>query len=274
VINLQDIKKKLTEINQKLEQYIQHPYLRQYVNTPDIDEDRILLFYSLFANMNIPDRKISEYTITTMLIQLALDTHDLVITSAVDNPNTMKNQQLTVLAGDYYSGLYYYMLANLDDLTMIRVLAEAIRDINEHKISFYQNDAKEIEQLINNITIIESALFQKLADHFQTLHWKQLASHLFIYKRLMAERWKFDQFGSSPLFDSMRRILFPKTTGTLFKEQKQYLLHVCNSYMEHSKKLIETLLNKIPLANPLLEERLKAIIFQPAFVEKKIVEEG
>jgi heptaprenyl diphosphate synthase len=271
---LLDITTKLTEIKKKLDQYIQHPYLRQHVNPPDIDEDRILMLYSLFTNINLPDRKISEYTITTMLIQLALDTHDLITNSTFDNPNTLKNQQLTVLAGDYYSGLYYYLLSNLDDLTMIRLFAEAIREINEHKISFYQNDAKEIEQLINNLIMIESALFQKLADHFQILHWKQLASHLFIYKRLMAERRKFYQFGSSPLFDSMRRILFPKTNGALLKEQKQYLLHVCDSYMEHSKKLMETLLNKIPMTNPLLEERLKAIIFQPAFTEKKIVEEG
>ena len=120
-----------------------------------------------------------------MLVQIALDTHEKVSNKANEETSGFhKRRQLTVLAGDYYSGLYYYLLSMNCDIILIRALAEGIKEINEHKIMLYQKAHVAIRDIMESVVIIESALLQKTCDHFQLSNWKPYITYVLGKNRL------------------------------------------------------------------------------------------
>ncbi len=129
-------------IREKLMVKLRHPYFINYIEEPFIDEEKIALLYGALKGANLHIEQIEHYVVTIMLVQIALDTHERVSNKAGEEANeSHKRRQLTVLAGDYYSGLYYYLLSMNRDIVLIRALAEGIKEINEHKIMLYQKSA-------------------------------------------------------------------------------------------------------------------------------------
>lgn len=122
---------------------LRHPYFINYIEEPFIDEEKIALLYGALKSANLHIEQIEHYVVTIMLVQIALDTHERVSNKAGEEEIEFhKCRQLTVLAGDYYSGLYYYLLSMNRDIVLIRALAEGIKEINEHKIMLYQKRMK------------------------------------------------------------------------------------------------------------------------------------
>src|SRR5690625_4710701 len=116
-----------------IEDKIRHSYLEKFIQKPLIDIDKLLILYYIYKDIEIPSNKKQQYITTIMLVQIALDTHEL-IPSNGSNTMTKTEKQLSVLAGDYFSGLYYLILAEIEDIEMIEILATAIKKINEHKM--------------------------------------------------------------------------------------------------------------------------------------------
>src|SRR5699024_12275108 len=108
-----------------------------------------------------------RYIITTMLVQLALDTHDKVSVDDILETRTKSQipNQLTVLAGDYYSGLYYFLLSEIDDFELIHVLATALKEINEQQMNLYYTERLSSEEFIYIIKSIETLISTHVTDH-------------------------------------------------------------------------------------------------------------
>lgn len=271
-----DIQTKLNEMKDKIEQNLDYPYLSQYIRKPKIDNDKLLMLLSFLDSLELPSSNKDNYALTTMLLQIALDTHDQVTNDAMDESN-QRNIQLTVLAGTYFSGLYYRILAKQNDIDVIRVLSEGVEIINDHKIIFYQQDFDGIDKLISSLAKIEASLFKQLANYFRAKHWEDLVSNFFLIRRLISEKEKFSQEHPSPLFDVLKTIVFPKNDQSireLSPDQKNYLLLICDRYIDFSKELLLKAKKNIPFLNAVLEKRIQQLVSKHQRVLKSLAEEG
>ncbi len=217
--------------------------------------------------------EIENYAMTTMLVQIALDTHEHVSNVTIDE----KNRQLTVLAGDYYSGLYYKLLAETEDNLMIKELSKGIKEVNEHKISVFRKESLGIDELMTSIKRIESSLITRFSKYFKMDLWNEIIANLFFMKRLSREENQFINTGSSPMFDRLKEMNFPKSKHSLkdiSSEEKRELLFICGQYLDNSKQTILKGMNQLPYLNDMLEERIISIVNEHVPIAKTLVEEG
>jgi heptaprenyl diphosphate synthase len=218
-------------IKEKLMEKLRHPYFINYIEEPFIDEEKIALLYGALKSANLHIEQIEHYVVTIMLVQIALDTHERVSNKAGEEEIEFhKCRQLTVLAGDYYSGLYYYLLSMNRDIVLIRALAEGIKEINEHKIMLYQKAHETTDDIMKSIVTIESALLQKTCDHFQLSHWKPFITYVLGGNRLQKEIQLYADKQHSPVFQAMQDALGDKAEVVingwmkeLRKKEKQFL---------------------------------------------------
>lgn len=194
IIQTEEVK---TIIDKKLE----HQFLDSHIQKPKVSEEKLAFLTHIINSTNLSKVKKRQYIVTTMLVQVALDIHDSVPISSSTNKSEADRtaNQLTVLAGDYYSGLYYLLLSELEDLNMISTIATAIREINELKMQYYYKDIGSFKHFIFVIEQIDSLLIRRVAEHVHHPVMGNLASDFIITHKLMVERDLFKRTSSSKI---------------------------------------------------------------------------
>ncbi len=136
---------------------IRHNTLLKYTGTPLLNEKQ--LFFLLLPKLN-GEAWSDETTTSAMtvgIIQASLAEHDRIH----ETDATSKEQQLTVLSGDYYSGRYYQLLAQTGNVELIRKLSEAIIERCEHEITVYEKDGRDFQDWVRVLAVIETALIER-----------------------------------------------------------------------------------------------------------------
>jgi heptaprenyl diphosphate synthase len=264
VIRLHDIRQTFSGLKVQIERMVFDSYLLKYIEKPVIDEDKLLVVLSLLNQLELSDKEIKNYALSTMLIQIALDTHEYIMQSSIND----KKRQLTVLAGDYFSGLYYQLLAESDDILMIKALSFGIKEINEHKILIYNQNHNDTDKLMNSLKVIESSLFNKLTEYFKVDRWNEVITNLLFFKRLLKERRKFLKEERTILYDAIHHAVFAKNSDTVknpAKEQKISILGIYDHYLHDSIQTIQRGIRGLPGLNEVLAERISELLnqFQP-----------
>lgn len=144
---------------------IEHSYLHSYIDQPSIEEDKLKLLHILLADQENMENSI----VSVMLVQIALDTHDMIVKEMEQAPLKRKQQQLTVLAGDFYSGLYYKRLAEVENIALTGALANGISDITEQKMNLFYNPVESSSRFADKYSEMNFVLIKHIADY---LNWK------------------------------------------------------------------------------------------------------
>ncbi|WP_404403523.1 heptaprenyl diphosphate synthase component 1 [Jeotgalibacillus malaysiensis] len=181
---------------QHISDQIHHPYLHAAIGQPEIDLERLSLLLLPFYLKNKYTKLDQSYVATAILIQQALDTHEKVSS----NNESHRIKQLTVLAGDYYSGLYYKILSDIPDIELIRKIAHAIEEINEHKIEISSGHSLTESEFLHSLTKIESSIITGLFKHLGFHEMVPLAEKLLLIQRLKREKTAFSEGHFSSLF--------------------------------------------------------------------------
>lgn len=125
-------------ISEIAKQYTEYDMIQMHTDLPDFPELRTrLLFAFLNANTHLSPKS-ELFTLATSLVQLGLDTHDLVTASnELKEKRASRSRQLKVLAGDYFSARFYHLLASAGQIDMIKQLSNAICEVNRLKMNVY-----------------------------------------------------------------------------------------------------------------------------------------
>lgn len=162
----------ITAWREEIGKEIYHPTLVAYTGKPELNNLRMLsLFLPLLQQRN-SQRNVAYYA--TAIIYLALTSHDHV--NETGTPS--KEQQLRVLAGDYYSGKYYQLLATHHEPELISKLTESIRLMTEAKTILYDKQPLSSEQKETARRVIASAPTRALFQHEKKSHYLDLATEL------------------------------------------------------------------------------------------------
>lgn len=267
-MNVKETDRWMEETLQHINNQIHHPYLHDSIGAPEFDENRLSLLLFPYQIKGNYSAKAKSYVSTAMLIQTALDTHEKV---SNDQAGSLRIRQLTVLAGDFYSGLYYRTLAQMPDIELIRRIAHAIQEINEHKIDITSSRPALIDSVIFSLTKIESAIITEVFKHNGFEQFVTLAEDLLVLHRLIKEEMQYSSSGTSILFAHLERTL-PKTTASLFREKQLRDLYV--DLVLHKKEQIFGRLDELNLAVNSLKGPIFSVLHSVIERPKIYAEEG
>jgi len=273
VMSLQESLKLVASIRENIQQKIKHYYLYKYIELPYIDEDRIILLLNSMVDRNIPKNDMEKIVTSAMLVQIALDTHGKVSNFGED----LKKRQLLVLSGDYYSGLYYKILAEVDNIPLIKALAEGIKIVNESKIVLYQNEGIDIDTYMKYLKRAESSIVTKFCSYFGNSHLTPIVEDFLFLNRLLSERETVNIGHTSEMFEALVKCIFPTKEvpfHQLSAEFKRRIVDTCDQYITYSKKRLLEYMKELKNPSLLLGQRMKFLVMERHKVLNIHLEEG
>ncbi|TQR35272.1 heptaprenyl diphosphate synthase [Lysinibacillus sphaericus] len=182
-MNATYIQNSIAQLKTEIFMDVRHRTLQKYTGLPVLDENQLFYLLVPFFNGEEWQQDEREAAITVGIVYAALAAHDHI----KELDATSKEQQLTVLAGDFYSGRYYEILAMSGNVAMILNLSQGIVARCEHQIKVYEAEKRSIEQWFASITNIESGLISKFFELYSFRDYIPIVEKSLLILRLERE---------------------------------------------------------------------------------------
>ncbi|MGN7455801.1 heptaprenyl diphosphate synthase component 1 [Paenibacillus pasadenensis] len=174
--------------------YTKHDMIERFADLPPFPDARARLL-SCFLKHGADGEPQELHALASSLVQLGLDTHDRVDTESGDRGmRQMRQRQLRVLAGDYFSSRFYQLLAGAGRIETIRRLSEAICESNRLKTELYllmkrgRIGAEEYVERQSRIRGVLLHSYSSLLDERLRPAWARLVDALAQLETLLEEK--------------------------------------------------------------------------------------
>ncbi|MFF2482156.1 heptaprenyl diphosphate synthase component 1 [Paenibacillus sp. NPDC058071] len=154
-------------IDEIAKKYVEYDMIQLHTELPALSALRLRLLYACLSEESSGEAHSELYTLAVSLVQLGLDTHDLIdVETEARAERDMRSRQLKVLAGDYFSSHYYRLLSHAGQVEMIAKISEAVCEFNRLKMNMYmkmKHFQMTAEDYLRHSVQLKNELFQPFA---------------------------------------------------------------------------------------------------------------
>ncbi|RYL94882.1 heptaprenyl diphosphate synthase [Sporolactobacillus sp. THM7-4] len=213
-------------IHHRLSEYLNHPYVSRFLPKPEIDKDKMSVYYFLFQLRTEPEN-VGSFVESAMVAEIGLSTHESMTNGTLETKHGVTKRQLTALSGDFYSALYYYSLARKDDIEVVKWIAEAIQSFNVNKCRlYYPNHSQNWNQALEALGAVESALVTRIASKLGYTSWASFLNDFFLVKKLILEHRKYSVKDSGSILFNYLMKRFTGDTETFEQRLENEIRHL------------------------------------------------
>lgn len=217
---------------------MKHKYLKKYFKDSMIDEEKLSILAMIIEHTNFTKEKKQQLIIASTLVQVAIDIHDLVPEERdlKESESDVTLRQLSVLSGDYYSGLYYLLLSELEEISLVQAFATAVKEISEYKMKLYYKEFNTFKEYIEIVKKIDTLLIVTISKHLDQEALSRSAEKIIVAAKLQKNIAQFLAGESAPIIDLWNSYSSDRDCDIV--------LHKAESIVkENTNRLEESLLN-------------------------------
>ncbi|MBX5437516.1 MAG: heptaprenyl diphosphate synthase component 1 [Alicyclobacillaceae bacterium] len=148
------------EVDKRVQRYMYHPFLQASQVRQSVSRFHFQVGHAILRSARVAETELRAVLEAVLLLHQGLSIHD-----DVDGQSELK-RQLHVLAGDYDSSWYYWVLARLGNHRLLSSLCEAVVRINEAKMMLVQPGGLSAERYMELEETVQGALLYALASEY------------------------------------------------------------------------------------------------------------
>ena len=239
------IKNSIAKLKTDIFMHVRHRTLQKYTGEPIVNEQQLFFLLLPFFNGEEWLAEHYEAAITASVMTASLNAHEQI----QEYNATSQEQQLTVLAGDYYSGRYYEILAHSSNIALIKKLSQGVVKRCENEVKVYEDNDLTVEDWLQTLMSIESALIEQVFLLYQFDEYIPIMQKSLLINRLYDEIVRLKRGHQTTL---MRAVYSAATKQFENMSIEQIMLYQMNKLSLELKHMLNT---------SLLKQEVKQLVF-------------